>query len=86
MLVGGIGLTMVQGAMMAPFAAGAIMQAMSGNADSVAEPGGLVYTAVSAAVCGIGSLLTQIFIVAIYVCLRQSREASTPDMAAAVFE
>ncbi|MGZ3304486.1 MAG: hypothetical protein ACXU8U_01390, partial [Asticcacaulis sp.] len=56
---------------------------------SFALPGGVGGTAavvLSAAINGIDSLIMQIFVAAIYVCLRESKEKLSPTGAAAVFD
>ncbi|MFT4076962.1 MAG: hypothetical protein QM647_15655 [Asticcacaulis sp.] len=85
-LVGGIALTAVEGAISAPITLAPMMQAMTSGSAANVDPNNPAYLLVSAVLNGISSLLTQIFVVAIYVCLRQSREKATPDVAAAVFE
>ncbi len=84
--VGLIALAIIEGAITAPLTIGPMMQAIAQGQDAAAEPGNLVYIMLNAAINGIGSVLTQIFVVAVYVCLRQSKEKATPDTAASVFE
>ena len=46
----------------------------------------LAFSIVQGLIAGLSSVVSQIFVAAIYVCLRQSKDKTMPETAAAVFE
>ncbi len=80
--VGGIAISIISGATTRATMGPMFLAAQTGQTPTF----DMTFVIVQSVVSGVTALLTQIFVAALYVCLRQSKDKTMPETAAAIFE